>query len=532
MKFNLFLVVLLFSKTIFSQNDFDYSVYLKPVEFPNLIGLHSFATAQIGSKILLVGGRRDGVHARQPFNAFPESKNNDSIYVIDLTSKEIWSKSLESLPINLKEQLQSTNMCFFQDADTLTIIGGYAYSSSALDHITFPYLITISVSNLINHVVLNQDITTDFKQIQNEQFAITGGELNKIGNTYFLVGGHHFDGRYNPMNNPTFTQTYLNGLLKFTLNNAGNQIQYSILETVIDPIHLHRRDFNLLSQIDANNEKMLLISSGVFQLNENLPFLYPVEIKADTHLAITNFNQYLSNYHSAKVSLFHSNSQSNYSIFFGGISQYYYENNTLINDPTVPFINTISLLKAKNGMYEEFKFETEMPSLKGSGAHFYINENLATFHDEIISMDNFTADSILIGHIFGGIESSSKSAFTDNETSLTSADKSLYEVYLVKNNHANLLKIEKPNTFNFTLFPNPNAGVLNISFNLEKKAEIYFYLTNLKGEIIDEGLLAKCKKGENINKLNLDKKIENQVLFLTISKDYLEFHSEKFILNR
>ena len=117
------LFVLGFSIPGSSQSNISYEVQLNPIQINGLSGLHSYAFAQDANKWLIIGGRRDGLHARQPFNAFPASQNNDSIYVIDIVTQQFWSASLNSLPIGMKEQLQSTNMNFYQDNDSLYIIG-------------------------------------------------------------------------------------------------------------------------------------------------------------------------------------------------------------------------------------------------------------------------------------------------------------------------------------------------------------------------------------------------------------------------
>ncbi|MBD3724574.1 MAG: hypothetical protein IE891_07305, partial [Flavobacteriaceae bacterium] len=76
---------------------------------------------------------------------------------------------------------------------------------TANDHITHNKLTAIDVVGLMNAVQNGTSITSFFKQISSPNFTITGGQLGKIGNDFYLVGGHKFDGRYNPMNNPTFT---------------------------------------------------------------------------------------------------------------------------------------------------------------------------------------------------------------------------------------------------------------------------------------------------------------------------------------
>lgn len=182
--FTVFFIML--SKWIFAQQTFPYTVELTPVSIPNLQGLHSYAFAQHNGKWLIIGGRKDGVHARQPFNAFPQNQNNADLLVIDIATQQFWTAPLSSLPTSIAEQLQSTNMNFLQDADTLLIIGGYAFSPTANDHITFPYITTLSVSNVINAVVNNQPFSTYFKQINDEAFAVTGAQMGKIGKDFYL----------------------------------------------------------------------------------------------------------------------------------------------------------------------------------------------------------------------------------------------------------------------------------------------------------------------------------------------------------
>ena len=74
---------------------------------PGLPGLHSFVIAQDNGKWLIIGGRKDGSHARQPFRSFPGDENNTNIYVIDAAEKKYFSSTVKDMPSGLKEQLQS-----------------------------------------------------------------------------------------------------------------------------------------------------------------------------------------------------------------------------------------------------------------------------------------------------------------------------------------------------------------------------------------------------------------------------------------
>ena len=80
---------------------FDYSVKLKSLTISNLSGLHSYVVAQSGGKWLIIGGRKDGLHARQPFNAFPAANSNTNIYVVDVNTQQFWTSSVTVLATGL-----------------------------------------------------------------------------------------------------------------------------------------------------------------------------------------------------------------------------------------------------------------------------------------------------------------------------------------------------------------------------------------------------------------------------------------------
>ncbi|MEY4991697.1 MAG: hypothetical protein RI948_568, partial [Bacteroidota bacterium] len=456
--------------------------------------LHSFAYGQRNGKVLLIGGRPDGIHARQPFNAFPASLNNQTLQVLDLQTKQYWSRSLTDLSVPLQEQLQSTNMNFFQDGNSLLIAGGYAYSNSANDHITFPYLTRIDLDGLISAVLANTSITPYFEQIQDDRFAVTGGNIGKIGAQYYLVGGHRFDGRYNPMNNPTFVQAYVDGLQKFELSAPGQALAVLNYQLVTDQVNLHRRDYNLVPHIFPNGEVGYLISSGVFQINADLPFLYPVAIKSSGHAPVNGFSQYLSNYHSSKFSLYDSATQTMHHLFLGGISQYYYQNGTLLNDPNVPFVRTISrLAQGLDGAYQEYVLGTEMPALLGASAEFIHLEQVPHYASEIIDLSALSGDSVLIGHVVGGIKSGSLNPFTNNNTGVTDANAVIYEVWLRRTN-SGAIEVESPQLISkVNLYPNPSKEVVFLEFELGQKANVECFITDANGKLVHEVYYEKIK---------------------------------------
>jgi hypothetical protein len=525
------LLLLFLGLNLSGQSNFNYEISLVPVSVPEFPGIHSYSFAQHEGKWLIIGGRKDGLHARQPFNAFPASENNTEMYVLDIATTQFWSSSVDALPASIREQLQSTNMNFHQEQDTLYIIGGYGFSETSNNHITYPYLTTVNIPGLIDAIQNNQPIQAYFKQIQDDIFAVTGGHLEKLDDLFYLVGGHRFDGRYNPMGNPTYTQEYTNQIRKFTIDNSGDQLSYGDYNAITDPVHLRRRDYNLLPQIFPDGEQGFTISSGVFQINADLPFLYPVDIKANGYSAVTSFNQYLSNYHSAVASLYDSINNQMHAIFFGGMSQYYYENGNLIQDDLVPFVNTISrLTRDADGNLTEYQLPVEMPALKGASAEFISNLNLPHYTNEVLKLSEINEDSIMIGHIVGGINSTALNPFANNQPNLTNADNTIFEVWLSRNPVSiNEFEIDGHNPYEVTVFPNPFKNDLFLTFNLESEVSVSYIITNNLGVILTQTDTEIFAAGENTIPLKFRKKHTTEQMFLTVIFEDKYFVSKKLL---
>ncbi|MBM3439186.1 MAG: hypothetical protein FJX91_08680, partial [Bacteroidetes bacterium] len=250
------LLMLLWTFPVHAQYS-PFSVHVQPIEFPNMPPLHSFAAAQFQGKWYLFGGRRDGLHRRQPFRAFDSAHANRYIWCVDPESRTIDSLSISLLAPSLQSQLASTNMLFHQEGDFLYLLGGYglpcktdltlfAPPSKFTDpkaHRTFPYLTQVNLSLLqdafLQQTALKSNKTQSiprhfqpnppasaFQQWTDPQFALTGGAMFFLNDptlpesAFYLVGGHRFDGLYNPMgpdNGPGFEQEYHHGVRRFRL---------------------------------------------------------------------------------------------------------------------------------------------------------------------------------------------------------------------------------------------------------------------------------------------------------------------------
>jgi hypothetical protein len=494
--------VLVHAKKVSAQttDDFPFEIELRPVTIPALPGLHSFAFGQHDGRWLIVGGRTDGLHARQPFTSFPVEHNNTRFFVVDPVEGLWKSASIADLPAGPREQLQATNLNFAQYGDTLFVIGGYGFSASRNDHITHPSLSAILVPDVIEAIWNERPFEQFVRYREVDRLATTGGQLGRIGNQFYLAGGHRFDGRYNPMGFATYVQTYRTEVLVFNLAFGDTEPEFTEIDAWQDPAHLRRRDYNLLPYMHTDGEAGYLISAGVFREDVNLPFLYPVEIRADGYQAIEHFDQLLSHYHSPKTAFFDAITEQLHMIFFGGLAQFFFEDGNLVQDDLVPFVRTISRVsRDQNGEFREFALPVEMPGLRGTSAEFIPNPDLQTNETGVVLLADVPVAGLLLGHIVGGIESPSLNPFTFNQTSTTLADPSVYAVWLKSgtSTHLEVLQETPTEVVLHQNFPNPFNPKTSIRFSLSESAHVVLEVADLAGRVVDVPLNGLMQPGNH-----------------------------------
>ena len=398
-KIHLLTLLLLASNFIGSAQNAPFEIYLEAQNIPGLNGVQSYAYGQHNGKWLIIGGRIDGLHRRQPFASFDVAGLNTNLIVIDPILNQRWTAPLSTLSQGLQDQLSSTNMEFYQQDSMLYIVGGYGHSVQTGTKITYDKLTAINLPSVINAVVNGGTYANFFRQITDIQFAVTGGHLHKIYDTYYLVGGQKFDGNYNPMGNPTYTQTYTNQIRKFTLVDDGTTITINHLPSFTDATNLHRRDYNVSPQILPNGQEGLTAFSGVFQTTADIPYLNCVNIDSANYTVNNAFAQYYNHYHCAFMPIYSAADNEMHTVFFGGIAQYYDSLGTLVQDNNVPFVKTIArVTRDQNGNMAEFKLPVEMPDYLGSSAEFIANTIMPAYPNEVLQLDNLPNDTNLVGY--------------------------------------------------------------------------------------------------------------------------------------
>ncbi len=487
-------ISILFTSLASAQAPEEFIIEIEPFTITNAPGIHSYSWGLTSDhKWVIIGGRIDGLHRRQPFAAFLDADNNRFAFVIDPVTEQVWSADLSGLPVALFEQLKSTNQNFAQRNNTLYIIGGYGYSATIDDHITYPNLTAISLDDLANAVINGDPVNPHFRQINDINMKVTGGQLEILNDTFYLVGGQLFDGRYNPMgpnNGPGFVQVYTNDIRTFNITDDGTNMTIDNYQFVHDTVNLHRRDYNMCPQIFPNGEQGFTAFSGVFNYND-MPYLNSVDITSPNSYATNNsFNQYLSQYHSAKLPIYDTTANVMHNLFFGGMSQFTIDNQgNLVEDIEVPFVKTISrITRDANGNMQEVDLGyIEMPALLGSGAEFI---PIASYYYEnhILDLNSVPNSKTLVGYIYGGIESTAPNIFFINDGTQSFASNVIFKVFINKSIigiHEEVPLVGK-NVLNLNVFPNPIKRNLNLTFFGASNKDLSILIYDTSGSLVME----------------------------------------------
>ena len=89
-------------------------VSLEPAPLPNI---HSIAAAEWDGQWVFMAGRTNGLHGMTGMNAFDPAFENREIWVVDPSSRESWSKNIETsaasgLARDIVDSLSSVNTQF------------------------------------------------------------------------------------------------------------------------------------------------------------------------------------------------------------------------------------------------------------------------------------------------------------------------------------------------------------------------------------------------------------------------------------
>jgi hypothetical protein len=389
-----------------------YTVQLAEYVNPNLPDLHSYTHAIYQDKIVMIGGRTNGLHG-DTYN-FYRRHSNKTIFVINTNNwatPDKWTvKSLlysspllagAAAGINL-EQFKANNAQFFTEDSVLYIVGGLLGSArptqlkqpnnpqsglvlvpgtkvdkaDAMDRdtvpTTLPYITAVTLPALINTVNNGVPLKSgSIRQIKDNQLAVTGGELELIGKTVKLVFGWNFSLDDNG-------DRYTHQIRSFTYTDNGKTLSISPItvclscwDTESDTSktgNFRRRDGSMSTMIDpANGKEALLYYAGVFK-NGNDNFDNPVWIGSDN--AVEESFVMRSNVYTCQVVPVYSPSrQQSYATLMGGMKNALYTGASsklpiLLNEGNAP-------ITSKAGDFSSIPFSNQLSTLMIDKQHQY-----------------------------------------------------------------------------------------------------------------------------------------------------------------
>ncbi len=434
------------------------------IEVPqsNLPRLHSFSSAATAGKWLIIGGRTAGLHGFDSgTNNFPRSSANTVAYVIDPANNRILGSInlVQALPPELAGPLTATNPQFVQVGTNLFIVGGYGKNLQTGELTTFGSIIKVDVPGLTQAIINNTPIASYFAQnlTADNRLKVTGGGLKQWLGVFYLIFGQDFSGPYSVQDRDYNRaggqfQRYTEKVRLFTLNADLSINTFTQVDGGYDPnLPYHRRDLNAVDIVQGDGATPgATVYGGVFKAGQVAGHTTPIDVTfapsiANVTVAVrSNFNQALSHYDCAHVTVFDNLSSNCFTTLFGGISQFHYDkaSNTLIRDQVdlakgvdgLPFINTISTIQRRpDGVFAQYIQPMSLPALLGTEAQFLYDGGLQRgtqiLENGVINLAGLRGRT-RVGHIYGGIGSFGPYSALVTNTPATVANNRLFQVYL------------------------------------------------------------------------------------------------------
>lgn len=280
--------------------------------------------------------------------------------------------------------------------------------------------------------------------------SVAGGGMERIGNTFYLVFGHNFQGLYSvnegdygkwPINQ-TYTQRVV--ALGIKPNPLSAAVLTQLQQDPSDPTsQFHRRDLNVIPGVDKDGSTPLIqVLGGVFVPGQDAAYRQPILISpASTggiDASLQTFQQAMSQYDCAVVPLVNrgTGSGSMTSLLLGGISLYYVSGVTgkLKVDSGLPFISALTALtRNSDGTWSEFYRVAPITingkaARVGTDARFFRNPAVAASAEGVIYLDAIKSRT-LAGWMYGGIIATAPNP-GGTGVGTTAASQQLFEIWI------------------------------------------------------------------------------------------------------
>ena len=405
-------------------------ISLAPAMVPTL---HSAAAGVWLNQWVLLAGSTNGLHGLTGNNAFDPKYENREVWVIDPATGQSWHKSLvetssaSGLSADAVDSLSSVNTEFYQQGETLLVVGGYGYKRSVADHKTYDTLSFINLPGLVAWVKEPAGLETSqaadhIQQIRDSYFQVTGGSLERLNGEYQLVMGQNYDGRYRPFLNGVYTRQ----VRRFQVVEATSGWTVPLASKLATPPAdaYRRRDLNVATIVQAgampgSYEERAVVYSGVFTPDGGI-WTVPVLIAPGGVVTMADpaapdtLRQGFQIYHCAKVGLFHRATREMHVVTFGGITVLEHDSTSglFTRDDNAPFTNQCGVVvRREDGKFEQYFLPTRFPLIQtvdgkelrfGANAEFFPAPGMPRMNSKVLDLTMIRSETV-IGHIFGGI---------------------------------------------------------------------------------------------------------------------------------
>lgn len=428
-----------------NENPFSITLTPEKINF-YLPALQSFAEASYNGLWIIVGGQVVGFHgtSNNP-PPFQTSVANDSMWVVDAANGKSYGVPV---PKQYWNSLAVSNPQSFRVGNKFYLCGGYTVSdpSQTRFNTTSNSFFQINIPNFIQYVksggttpALNQVFPI---AIKNNFVRVTGGELFVENDNFYLIGGQDYEGTYSVGVNGKYT----NSIRSFKLQQNGQGWLLANMNSLVDSVNLHRRDFNLVPYVASNGSLDALVFGGVFT-SKGLSYNNPVYIgglsAGKPTISIGTSQQKCNQYTCAVAPMYISPGGAMLYGLLGGISYMKYDTNTggLVigdNGMAMPFSNLVDFMISDGDTTVECVQtppQLLLPGYLGSNASFIpLPQVTADGYENILDLNKIFAGPSThakIGYMYGGILSNGPTSGTTPQGHVnTYANPVLYSVHI------------------------------------------------------------------------------------------------------
>lgn len=410
---------------ILSEDSLPFTLQIDIAGFSLPSGIQSFASATSGGKWLLLAGRTNGLHDFSNVgNNFPPAFQNRTVYVIDPSTGNSWSRSLEEASSGLSQLeidvLSVTASQAFQKDDTLYIVGGYGINSATGEMETKSTLTAINIDRMMQWVVnASPTARSAIRQASHPSLQVTGGFLFQANDhqPMLLMLGQNFQGLYLPSSNGLYTKQ----IRPFWLNESKNLGVLSKPSKTIFPDY-RRRDLNIVPILQDNKFAYVALG-GVFTLDDGV-WTVPITIFPDGSsfepdpTSPNTFKQGMNHYNCPAFGVYSTRVKEMFVVLPGGISFGFFSGGVFTTDSEIPFINQVTTIKIdKYSNFTQYIMNEEYPLIASTGSNpgnqllfgaeavFFPADNTPLFSNGVIQFDALPKVPTVIGYIAGGIMS-------------------------------------------------------------------------------------------------------------------------------